>query len=107
MAIIINSDIITDIIFYSNYTYIINNTVNVINNSVLTIEDNVLILLTTNIGNLIFQNGSSLKGHDINIGSCDENNVQIYETNAPSEQNNTLVFNGEHTIIKTKLLAYR
>ena len=103
-TIIINSDIETNTIFYSNNTYIINDIVNVINNSILTIEDDVLLLLTTNIGNLIFENGSSLKGHDINIGSCDENNVQINETNVPTEQNNKIFFRDENTTIKAKSL---
>ena len=90
--------------FYNNHVYIINSTINVLNHVILTVEKEVIILLKTNIGQLIFQNGSTLIGYNIDITSCDNNNKIINEFNKLTEQNNKLIFNGDNTQIKVKFL---
>ena len=102
--VIINNDITYNTTFYSNHVYIINSTINVLNNVILTVEKDVIILLKTNIGQLIFQNGSTLIGYNIDITSCDNNNKIINEFNKLTEQNNKLIFNGDNTQIKVKFL---
>jgi hypothetical protein len=100
--IFIECDITKNTILHCNTTYIIKTQINVF--SCVEVENNCIILLLSNHGSLVFQNGSSLHGKNIKIYSCNCNYEIITEETRPSTENNKIEFYGNNTCIKASFL---
>ena len=101
--IFIDCDITKNTVLNCNTIYIIKTQINVF--SCVEVENNCIILLLSNHGSLIFQNGSSLKGKNIKIYSCNSNNEIITEDTRPSIENNKIEFYGHDTCIKATFIS--
>ena len=101
--IIIDCDITKNTVLHCNTTYIIKTQINVF--SCVEVENNCIILILSNHGSLIFQNGSSLHGKNIKIYSCNSNYEIITEETRPAIENNKIEFYGENTCIKASFIS--